>query len=62
MCQEASICYTDNVCSSADHKLCDSGLPVYLLSIVSPIPRKMQEIHHGPNKYLLNERMNKLGD
>ena len=45
-----------------DGRLCEVKDFIYLLGVVSPTPRKMHEMYHGTNKYLLNERMNKLTD
>lgn len=45
-----------------DGRLCEVTDFIYLVGAVSPAPRKMHEMYHGPNKYLLNERMNKLTD
>ena len=46
---------------TSDGRLCEVKDFIYLLSAVSPAPRKLHEMEHGPKKYL-NERLNKVKD
>ena len=61
MYNETFICEGTTNVPPVDSRLCEVKDFIYLLSAVTPTPRKLHEIQHGPKKYL-NERLNKVKD